>query len=144
MRAIKSKNTKPELLIRKRLHAAGFRFRLHKAGLSGKPDIVLTKYRAVIFVHGCFWHGHDCRYFKLPSTRTEFWLGKINSNRERDLYQITSLLKQGWRVLVIWECTTRKNENGSFDILFDQVKNWLITGDCATQLSLNGPAGITI
>lgn len=107
MRAIRSKNTKPELLVRKGLHAAGFRFRLHGAGLPGKPDIVLPKYRSVIFVHGCFWHGHGCKYFKLPKTRPDFWLAKIEANRARDARDIEKLNQLGWRVILIWECATK-------------------------------------
>jgi DNA mismatch endonuclease (patch repair protein) len=117
MRAIKSANTKPEILVRKALHAAGFRFRLHSKNLPGKPDIVLPKYRTVIFVHGCFWHGHDCEYFKVPKTRTEFWLNKITENKRRDKINADKLIELGWRVLVVWECDTRGNGDGLDDLI---------------------------
>ena len=98
MSGIRGKNTRPEILIRHGLHRLGFRYRIHGSKLPGSPDIVLPKYNAVILVHGCFWHGHDCRYFKLPSTRTDFWQGKIDSNRARDGRNTDSLLTAGWRV----------------------------------------------
>ncbi|MBK9268074.1 MAG: DNA mismatch endonuclease Vsr [Sphingomonadales bacterium] len=107
MAAIRSKDTKPELLIRKGLHAAGFRFRLHVRDLSGKPDLVLRRHRAVIFVNGCFWHGHECAMFKYPAARSEFWREKIGKNVERDTLAQRTLLEQGWRVCVVWECALR-------------------------------------
>lgn len=117
MRAIRSKDTKPEMLVRKALFAAGFRYRLHKAGLPGKPDIVFQKYRTVIFIHGCFWHGHDCKYFKLPNTRQDFWSVKIKQNQDRDLVNITQLTKLGWHVILVWECTTRSSGIGVSEII---------------------------
>ena len=109
MSRIRNKNTRPELAVRKFLHAAGFRYRLHDKNLPGKPDIVLPKYRTVIFVHGCFWHGHrDCRYFVVPKTRTDWWLNKINSNIEKDADAAATLRDMGWRVLEIWECGLKK------------------------------------
>lgn len=107
MSGIKGKNTRPEIIVRQALHRAGFRFRLHRKDLPGKPDIVLPKYHAVIFVHGCFWHGHDCRYFKVPKTRTEFWLNKIMANARRDRMQKDALESAGWTVLTVWECEIR-------------------------------------
>ncbi len=107
MRAIRSKNSKPELQIRRGLHASGIRFRLHDKKLPGSPDLVLRKYKTVIFVHGCFWHGHDCKYFKLPMTRTEFWQLKIQANRQRDSVAIKQLGTDGWNVIVVWECALR-------------------------------------
>lgn len=105
MSAIKGKNTKPELLVRKFLFSRGFRYRLNHPRLPGHPDIVLRKYRTVIFVNGCFWHGHkNCRYFVIPKTRTEWWLDKINRNIDRDQANILALKKSGWRVITIWEC----------------------------------------
>lgn len=139
MRAIRSKNTKPELLVRKGLHAAGFRFRLHGAGLPGKPDIVLPKYRAVIFVHGCFWHGHDCKYFKLPKTRPEFWSDKIGKNRLRDRMNIRAVQSLGWRTLVIWECATRGGgRNGAHESIVDAVHKWLKGTAANGQIAENG------
>src|SRR5690606_29813490 len=103
------KNTKPELTIRKMLHSRGYRFRLHQKGLPGKPDIILPKYRAVLFVNGCFWHGHRCPLFKWPQTRTDFWRAKITGNIQRDQRNWELLLNMGWRVCVIWECSIKKN-----------------------------------
>ncbi|WP_212786303.1 very short patch repair endonuclease [Ferrigenium kumadai] len=117
MRAIRSKNTKPELLVRKSLHAAGFRYRLHDKRLPGKPDIVLPKYRTVIFVHGCFWHGHDCKFFKLPQTRTKFWQEKIETNQARDREHIAQLIQLGWSVIVVWECEVKACGQGILDLI---------------------------
>ena len=105
MSRIKGKDTKPEMLVRKYLHAQGLRYRLHSAGLPGKPDIVLPKYKTVVFVHGCFWHRHEgCRYFVVPKTRTEFWMNKIGRNVANYEKQQAALIAAGWRVLTIWEC----------------------------------------
>ncbi len=105
MSKIKGKDTKPEMLVRKFLFANGFRYRLHDKKLPGKPDIVLPKYKTVIFVNGCFWHGHEgCKYFVVPKTRTEWWLNKINHNIENDKKSNIILQKEGWKVLTIWEC----------------------------------------
>jgi DNA mismatch endonuclease, patch repair protein len=104
MAGIKGKNTKPELLLRSELHRRGFRFRLHARNLPGRPDLVFPKYRTVIFVHGCFWHGHSCKVFKWPQSNKLFWETKILGNRRRDRQSIRQLVKAGWRVLVIWEC----------------------------------------
>jgi DNA mismatch endonuclease, patch repair protein len=105
MQQIKSTNTKPELLVRRLLHAHGFRYSLHSKKLPGKPDMVLTKYNTVIFVHGCFWHGHEnCKYYKVPQTRTDWWLHKINTNKANDAKSVKALKKAGWKVLLVWEC----------------------------------------
>ena len=105
MSRIKGKNTKPEMLVRKYLFARGFRYRLHSKKLPGKPDIVLPKYKTVIFVHGCFWHGHkDCKYFVVPKTRTDWWLNKINGNKANDAKKVQTLAQAGWKVLIVWEC----------------------------------------
>src|SRR3954469_702771 len=105
MSQIKGKNTKPEILVRKFLHAHGFRYRLHVKNLPGKPDIVLPKYKTVIFIHGCFWHGHkDCKYFVVPKTRTEWWLTKINSNKANDAKALKALQNEGWKIITLWEC----------------------------------------
>lgn len=105
MSRIRGKDTKPELLIRKFLFAHGFRFRLHAAKLPGKPDIVLPKYKTVIFVNGCFWHGHEnCKYFVLPKTRTDWWKDKIEKNILNDTLKQTQLIKLGYNVIIIWEC----------------------------------------
>ncbi|TAJ19843.1 MAG: DNA mismatch endonuclease Vsr [Rugosibacter sp.] len=105
MSGIRGKNTKPELLVRKYLHAQGLRFRLHVKDLPGKPDIVFAKYRSVVFVHGCFWHHHTgCKYATMPSSRVDFWINKFSGNVARDQYQSAALEGLGWRVFVIWEC----------------------------------------
>ena len=105
MSQIKSKDTKPELLVRKFLFANGYRYKLHDKKLSGKPDIVLPKLRTAIFVHGCFWHGHDdCKYFVVPKTRRKFWLNKIEGNKKRDEENFLHLRNEGWKVFSIFEC----------------------------------------
>ena len=110
MSQIRSKDTKPEMIVRKFLHRNGFRFRLHDKKLPGTPDIVLKKYKTVIFVHGCFWHGHKgCKYFVVPKTRTDFWLSKIKRNKELDKKNQKLLRQDGWRVLTIFECELKKN-----------------------------------
>ena len=108
MSRIKGKNTKPEMLVRKFLHANGFRYRLHVRNLPGKPDIVLPKYKTVIFVHGCFWQGHDgCKYYVVPKTKTEWWLNKINGNIANDKKAILALKKGQWKIITLWECDLR-------------------------------------
>lgn len=105
MSRIKGKNTKPEEIVRKYLFSKGFRYRKNDKKLPGTPDIVLPKYKTVIFVNGCFWHGHkDCRYFVIPKTNTDFWLNKINTNVERDKHKQEALKELGWNVIVVWEC----------------------------------------
>lgn len=117
MSRIRGANTKLEVLVRKALHARGFRYRLGGAGLPGRPDIVLPKYGTVVFVHGCFWHGHSCPLYRLPKTRPEFWADKIGKNRSRDERVVTELELAGWRVLTVWECSLRgksASEQASF------------------------------
>jgi DNA mismatch endonuclease, patch repair protein len=110
MARIRSKDTKPEMVVRHFLWASGFRYRLHGKQLPGRPDIVLARYRTVVFVHGCFWHGHEnCKQFKLPSTRREFWEAKISRNQERDLLSLAKLKAMGWNVIVVWECEIEGN-----------------------------------
>lgn len=111
MAAIKGRDTKPEMRVRSLLHSLGYRYRLHRKDLPGKPDIVLPKYRTALFVHGCFWHSHDCRWGSvIPKTRPEFWTGKRQGTTERDARNIRALEAAGWRVLVIWECQLRSQE----------------------------------
>lgn len=111
MSRIKAKNTKPEMLVRKFLHAQGFRYTLHDKKLPGKPDIVLPKYKTVIFVHGCFWHGHKgCKYFVVPKTRTEWWLNKINSNILNDQKAMQALKKKEWKMIHLWECQLKQKK----------------------------------
>lgn len=120
---IRSKNTKPEIIVRKFLHNKGLRFRLHKKNLLGKPDIVLPKYKSIIFVNGCFWHGHKkCKYFKLPKTRTKWWSDKISKNKMNDSTVIKKLIDLGWKVIVIWECEIKsKNRENNLIILYNSV-----------------------
>ena len=123
MSQIKGKNTKPEILVRKFLFSKGFRFRLHAKNLPGKPDIVLPKYKTVIFVHGCFWHGHEgCKYFKVPKTRTEWWLNKIEGNRRNDGVQRQRLTVLGFSQVVIWECELRpRNQKKAFKKIISKL-----------------------
>lgn len=108
MRRVRNKHTQPELLVRRMLHRAGYRFRLHRRDLPGSPDLVLPKWKTAVFVHGCFWHGHaGCRRAKLPSTRTEFWYAKIKRNQERDEIAKDRLAALGYRVVTLWECELR-------------------------------------
>ncbi len=109
MSCIKGKNTKPEEIVRKYLFSQGFRYRKNDKRLPGTPDIVLPKYKTVIFVNGCFWHGHDgCRYFVIPKTNTEFWTKKIETNRNRDIRKINDIQILGWKVIVVWKCQLKK------------------------------------
>ena len=109
MSKIRSKNTKPELLLRKALHALGYRYRIHNKLLPGKPDIVFTKYKTAIFVHGCFWHYHsECPEGRIPDTNSKFWQEKLSKNVERDLKHRQALIDQGWKVIVVWECEVEK------------------------------------
>lgn len=108
MSGILGKNTKPEWAVRRALHAHGFRYRLHVRDLPGHPDIVLRRHRAVVFIHGCFWHGHDCSFFRWPKTRPEFWQAKIERNRANDAKHKAELQSAGWRVAVVWECALRR------------------------------------
>jgi DNA mismatch endonuclease, patch repair protein len=108
MSQIKAKDTRPELLVRKFLFSKGFRYRLHHKHLPGKPDIVLPKHNAVIFVHGCFWHGHkNCKYFVIPKTRTKWWTNKINTNKRNDIKNLRTLRLDGWKVITIFECALK-------------------------------------
>lgn len=110
MAQIRGKNTKPEVFVRSMLHRMGFRFRIHGKGLPGKPDIVLPKYKAVIFVHGCFWHRHKgCRNCTTPTSRRQWWLNKLEGNSTRDKAQVLALRRLGWKVVIVWECEIEKS-----------------------------------
>ncbi|MEO6918657.1 MAG: very short patch repair endonuclease [Collimonas sp.] len=124
MSGIRGHNTKPEILIRSLLHRQGFRFRLHARDLPGKPDIVFPRFHAVIFVHGCFWHGHDCPLFKWPSTRADFWREKIGRNQANDRKVIDSLLASEWRVGIVWECALR-GKNKNIERVVQNLSDWL-------------------
>jgi DNA mismatch endonuclease, patch repair protein len=125
MRAIKGRNTTPELTVRRELHAAGFRYRLHSPALPGKPDLALPKYRAVIFVHGCFWHKHDCPLFKVPGERRESWQAKLDANVARDVKVVRELRERGWRVAMVWECALRGVGRIPRSQLTAQLSAWL-------------------
>ncbi|AVB21502.1 MULTISPECIES: very short patch repair endonuclease [Pseudomonas syringae group] len=119
MAGIKAKNTKPELKIRKLLHAAGYRYRLHHKKLPGKPDIVMPKYKLCIFIQGCFWHRHQgCKYTTFPKSRVEFWEKKFRETVIRDSRNVSDLIQQGWRVFELWECGIKNNDNELEEILF--------------------------
>jgi DNA mismatch endonuclease, patch repair protein len=128
MAGIRAKNTKPEMIVRRGLHAMGFRFRLHDRKLPGKPDIVFAKYRAAILVNGCFWHGHECELFKWPKSREDFWRDKIGRNRANDAKNAATLSAQGWRQLTIWECAIKRRDTTAVEALFAQCRDWLIDG----------------
>lgn len=129
MAAIKGGDTKPELTIRKALHAAGFRYRLHARDLPGRPDLVFPRYKAAVFVHGCFWHHHDCHLFKWPSTRAEFWTEKIGRNVSNDERAVQGLLDGGWRVAVIWECALKGKTRLDFAKAMQRLTKWLNSND---------------
>ena len=122
MAAIKGKNTKPEMLVRSWLHRNGFRFRLHRKDLPGTPDIVLPKYRTVIFVHGCFWHSHGCANSVVPNTRRDFWITKLRSNVSLDKQNQKKLWALGWRILIVWECGLRWANEATFASLAIALK----------------------
>ena len=123
MALVRGKDTKPELVVRRLAHALGYRFRLHRKDLPGKPDLVFPSRRAVVFVHGCFWHRHpdpDCKLARLPKTRTEFWVPKLEGNRQRDERNVAALEAAGWRVLTVWECQLR-----DVDALGERMRDFL-------------------
>ncbi|XHE16417.1 very short patch repair endonuclease [Agrobacterium deltaense] len=125
MSGIKSKNTKPELVVRRGLHALGFRYRLHAKEIPGKPDLWLPKYSATIFIHGCFWHGHNCSLFKIPGTRQDFWKAKIDTNRARDARVNDVLAHAGLRQLEIWECALRGPGRIGLEETLARTAEWL-------------------
>lgn len=124
MSGIRGKNTKPELLLRKGLYASGFRYRLHPK-LPGRPDLVFPRWRAVLFVHGCFWHGHHCHLFKWPKSRDEFWRTKITGNIARDLKSIDALQSAGWRIGIVWECSLKGRMRLPPTHVIQQCTSWL-------------------
>jgi DNA mismatch endonuclease (patch repair protein) len=133
MSGIRGKNTKPELALRRALHARGFRFRLHSGKVYGRPDLVLAKHRAVVFVHGCFWHRHEaCRYATTPATRPEFWQAKFDANVARDRAVRTRLLEDRWRVATVWECALRKPEQ--VEASTEGLSIWLRTEELQIEI----------
>lgn len=139
MSGIRSKDTRPEMFIRKRLHALGFRYRLHDKRLPGKPDLVFPGRKAVIFVHGCFWHGHNCNLFKLPSSNTEFWRTKICRNMEADNLSVKILLEKNWHVLTIWECSMRGKGKIPHVELIARIEQWLRAPSRSSQIAGDEP-----
>ena len=133
MASVRTKDTAPEVALRKALHGRGFRYRTNVTALPGKPDIVLPRYRATILVHGCFWHGHDCPLFRLPATRRKFWSAKIQRNQVRDADVRDALVMGGWRCLTVWECALRGKQKLEFGRLIDDVSEWVkgseVTGE---------------
>ncbi|MGF1885750.1 DNA mismatch endonuclease Vsr [Photobacterium profundum] len=139
MRLFHSKNTKLELLLRKHLFAMGFRYRLHSKELKGHPDIVFPRYKAVIFVHGCFWHAHEgCSCFRVPKTNQAFWLEKFRNNKERDRISIEWLESNGWRVCIVWECAVKRPIYFTFDELLDFICCWLKGGAHSCEIDGGG------
>lgn len=130
MAGIRGRDTKPEMLVRRQLHARGFRYRLHVRGLAGRPDIVLPRHGAVVFVNGCFWHAHGgCKLFKIPATRTDFWREKLDANRRRDIRNIFELQHEGWRVATVWECTLRDES-----LAIAKLADWLKSSDSVIEI----------
>ena len=126
MASVGQKSTGPEIRLRKALHRLGYRYRLNDKKLPGSPDLVFPKYRAVIFVHGCFWHAHEgCKFATKPSTRKQFWEDKFEKNQKRDKRKYEALKKLDWRVLVVWECTIKNRVVGKFDEVIRWVADWL-------------------
>ncbi|MDN2565223.1 very short patch repair endonuclease [Aquibium sp. A9E412] len=137
MAGIRGKDTKPELALRQALHARGFRFRLHAKNVHGRPDLVFPKHRAVIFVHGCFWHRHEgCRYTTTPATRPEFWQAKFETNVARDSAVRTTLLESGWRVATVWECALRKP--GQVAASAEFLSGWLVSDEGQIEIGEEG------
>lgn len=138
MAGIRGRDTKPELVLRKGLHAAGFRYRLHVKDLPGKPDMVFPRHRAVLFAHGCFWHGHDCHLFRWPSTRQEWWREKITRNRAVDARSEAALAEAGWRLGVVWECALKGRTRLPFGEVLEACVAWLRSD--AARLEIRGAA----
>lgn len=134
MSGIRGKDTRPEILLRKGLFSRGFRFRLHDRRLPGKPDIVFQRYKAVVFAHGCFWHGHDCPLFKWPTSNVKFWRTKIERNREVDAEARLSLEHLGWRILMVWECALKGPRKFPLEKLLDEAAQWLIRGSDSREI----------
>ena len=135
MSGIQGKDTKPELKIRSALHKLGFRYKLYDKTLPGKPDLVFPKYNAVIFIHGCFWHLHDCHLFKWPSTRPKFWRKKITENKERDKKNVLVLKEDGWRIMIIWECAVKGKYKLDFGSTIRSISDWLKSSDRYTEIT---------
>lgn len=138
MRAIATRDTAIEKRLGALLTGQGFIFRVQDAALAGRPDFVLDDYRCVIFTHGCFWHHHDCYLFKVPATRTDFWLDKIGKNVARDKRDVATLLSEGWRVLLVWECALRGREKLSDAALAERLEEWICSGGAHAEIDIQG------
>lgn len=134
MSGIRSKNTTPELTVRKGLHALGLRFRIHDRQIPGKPDLIYKRCRAAIFVHGCFWHGHSCSYFRLPGTRREFWSRKISGTQSRDSKVMAALKAAGWRQLTVWECAFRDKDLREQKRVIRRIFRWITSNRNAIEI----------
>jgi DNA mismatch endonuclease (patch repair protein) len=134
MAAIKGKDTRPEMMVRRGLHNAGFRYRLHVAKLPGKPDLIFPKYKAVVFIQGCFWHQHQCSMFHWPKSRTEWWMKKISANRAHDEAVQDKLRELGWRVLLVWECALKGKNRYSTEQWLEFIIMWLREGNSFSEL----------
>lgn len=134
MAAIRGKDTKPELAIRRGLHARGYRFRLHDTSMPGKPDMVFPKYKAVIFVNGCFWHGHECGAARVPLSRVEYWGLKIGRTKARDVAALNAVDVMGWRSLTIWECCLRGKASPGLEWTVESAAQWLAEGTVSTEI----------
>jgi DNA mismatch endonuclease, patch repair protein len=137
MSRIRSRDTQPELLIRRGLHAHGFRFRLHKRQLPGRPDLVLARYRTVVFVNGCFWHSHGCHISRMPETRREYWQPKLDRTMQRDRDAIRALQSAGWRIVLVWECALRGRTRLAAGDAVTQVADFIRAGT-GSLLSVSG------
>lgn len=143
MSRIRGKDTKPEMVIRRGLHARGLRYRLHDRSLPGRPDLVFPKYRTAVFIHGCFWHAHGCASSKLPATRRDFWQTKLAANVARDRKAVDALLAAGWRVLIVWECALRGPWQKKSEDVSDCAASWITTGK-SVFLELSGQSTLDI
>lgn len=134
MSGIRGRDTRPEIILRRGLHRRGFRFQLHRCDLPGVPDLTFPRFQAVLFAHGCFWHGHDCHLFKWPQSRTTFWRDKIDGNRRRDEVTRGRLLGSGWRVGTVWECALKGRGRLPLAEVIEKCENWLRYGACELEL----------
>jgi DNA mismatch endonuclease, patch repair protein len=125
MSSVRSKDTGPEMLLRSVLHRAGLRYRLHDGTLPGSPDLAFPRFRAAVFVHGCYWHSHGCYKSTVPKSRRAFWEAKFSANRERDERNIRSLRERGWRIMIVWECALKGKTSWSAVVVANTVKEWL-------------------
>jgi DNA mismatch endonuclease, patch repair protein len=134
MSGIRGTNTQPEIRVRRMLHRLGFRFRIHSTTLPGKPDMVFPRFKAVLFVHGCFWHGHGCHLFKWPSSRPEFWRDKIGRNQANDRRATDTLEKAGWRVAIVWECVLKGRTRLDDSVIAETLAKWLRSENAGLEL----------